>query len=69
MARPQGLPERSTLGGVQRKRAEIVTLKLAAMSPRYHLLPACDHVWAPTWRLRPHPRRCGAPRVRAHGVF
>ena len=31
---------------MQRKRAEILTLKLAAMAPRYHCLPACDELAA-----------------------
>lgn len=35
----QGLPEHSALGGVQRKRVELLTLKLAPMAPDYHLLP------------------------------
>ena len=36
-----GVPERSSLGGVQRKRAETLALRLAEpMPPRFHLLPS-----------------------------
>ena len=40
-----GLPEKSALGGVQRKRVEMLTLKLATpMAPVYHMLPLRDDV-------------------------
>ena len=37
-----GLPQRSALGGVQRKRVELLTLKLALLAPEYKLLPPCE---------------------------
>jgi len=37
-----GLPQKSALGGVQRKRVELLTLKLALLAPEYKLLPPCE---------------------------
>jgi len=39
-----GLPERSALGGVQRKRVELLTMRLSAHCPAYHLLPSPEDV-------------------------
>jgi len=51
----QGLPEHSALGGVQRKKVERLTLKLAQpMSPAYHLLPFPSDVSSRSIRAHAH---------------
>ena len=56
------LPERSVLGGVQRKRVELLTMRLAAHRPVYHLLPTPEEVSSePECCVSPtHAELCGS---------
>ena len=60
-----GLPERSALGGVQRKRVELLTMRLAAHRPAYHLLPAPEDVSSPQLSFLPQRAPSGLTAGRA----